>query len=130
VMIHRALLGSIERFIGVLVEHYAGAFPMWLSPVQATIIPVADRHSEYAEKVGQKLQDSRIRIEVDTSTETVGEKIRRAITQKHPAVMVVGDNDVENGTVGFRLRGEDTEERGLPVEAAVMRLTDLARPPR
>ncbi len=130
VMIHRALLGSIERFIGVLVEHYAGAFPMWLSPVQATIVPVADRHNAYAGSVGDRLRDAEIRVEVDTSTETVGEKIRRAITQKHPAVLVVGDSDVENGTVGFRLRGDDAEERGLALEAAMARLVELAAAPR
>jgi threonyl-tRNA synthetase len=130
VMIHRALLGSIERFIGVLTEHYAGAFPMWLSPVQATIIPVADRHNDYAEAVGARLRGADIRVEVDTSAETVGEKIRRAITQKHPAVMVVGDNDVDSGTVGFRLRGEDSEERGLDLDAAIERLSALAAAPR
>ena len=130
VMIHRALLGSVERFIGVLVEHYAGAFPMWLSPVQATIIPVADRHNEYAESVGELLGAVDIRVEVDTSAETVGEKIRRAITQKHPAVLVVGDNDVENETVGFRLRGDDTEERGLALVDATERLVELAAAPR
>ena len=130
VMIHRALLGSVERFIGVLVEHYAGAFPMWLSPVQATIIPVADRHNEYAESVGERLSDLDIRVEVDTSAETVGEKIRRAITQKHPAVLVVGDDDVENETVGFRFRGDDTEERGLALVDAAARLVELAAAPR
>jgi threonyl-tRNA synthetase len=130
VMIHRALLGSVERFIAVLIEHYAGALPMWLSPVQATIIPVADRHNAYAESVGDRLRDAEIRVEVDTSTETVGEKIRRAITQKHPAVLVVGDNDVENGTVGFRLRGDDAEERGLALEEATARLVELAAAPR
>jgi threonyl-tRNA synthetase len=130
VMIHRALLGSIERFIGVLVEHYAGAFPMWLSPVQATIIPVADRHNDYADAVGQRLGDAEIRVEVDVSTETVGEKIRRAITQKHPAILVVGDSDVDNDTVGFRLRGEDHEERGLALDEAVARLSELAAVPR
>ena len=130
VMIHRALLGSIERFIGVLVEHYAGAFPMWLSPVQATIIPVADRHDDYAETVGRRLGESGIRAEVDTSTETVGEKIRRAITQKHPSVIVVGDADVENDTVGLRLRGEDRDERGLDLTDVIARLADMAAAPR
>ncbi len=130
VMIHRALLGSVERFVGVLVEHYAGAFPMWLSPVQVTVVPVADRHNSYASELGDRLRMAGLRVEVDTADQTVGEKIRRAITQKHPAVMVVGDNDVENGTVGFRLRGEDDEERGLPVDTALDRLTKLAAPPR
>lgn len=130
VMIHRALLGSIERFTGVLVEHYAGAFPMWLAPVQATIIPVADRHDDYAASVCRRLVESGIRAEVDTSTETVGEKIRRAITQKHPAVIVVGDADVENGTVGLRLRGEDRDERGLDVNGVIDTLVGMAAEPR
>lgn len=130
VMVHRALLGSVERFIGVLVEHYAGAFPMWLSPVQVTIVPVADRHNEYAQSVGEKLRGVGVRVEVDTADETVGEKIRQAITHKHPAVIVVGDNDVENDTVGFRLRGDDAEERGIPVATIVERLEELAAPPR
>ena len=129
-MIHRALLGSVERFVGVLVEHYAGAFPMWLSPVQVTIVPVADRHGEYAQSVGRRLKQAGMRVEVDTADDTVGEKIRKAITQKHPAIMVVGDSDVDNNTAGLRLRGDDTEERGLSVESAIERLKDLAAPPR
>jgi len=100
-MIHRALMGSIERFVGVLIEHYAGALPPWLSPVQATVVPVADRHNEYAEVVRERLAADGVRVEVDTSDHTVGEKIRSAIVQKHPAVLVVGDNDVEAGTVGY-----------------------------
>ena len=130
VMIHRALLGSVERFVGILVEHYAGSFPAWLAPVQATVIPVADRHLDYASSVGDQLAEAGIRVEVDGADETVGEKIRKAITHHHPAVLVVGDADVENGTVGLRLRGEDTEERGVQVEAALERLAALVAPPR
>ncbi|MFV2001119.1 MAG: threonine--tRNA ligase [Acidimicrobiia bacterium] len=130
VMIHRALLGSIERFIGILVEHYAGAFPMWLAPVQSTVIPVADRHHAYARSVADQLVGAGIRAVVDDADETVGEKIRRAITQKHPAVIVVGDNDVEHETVGLRLRGDESEERGIPISDAVSRLSDMAKPPR
>ena len=130
VMVHRALLGSIERFIGVLVEHYAGAFPMWLSPVQVTIVPVADRHNEYAESVEKHLKAAGLRVEVDAADQTVGEKIRQAITQKHPVILVVGDNDLANGTVGLRLRGEDDEERGVLLADAVERLVDLAQEPR
>ena len=130
VMVHRALLGSVERFVGILVEHYAGAFPAWLSPVQATVVPVADRHNDYAAAVGAQLDAAGIRAEVDTADETVGEKIRRAITQKHPAVLVVGDNDVEAGSVGLRVRGEEHEERGVPTADAVQRLQDLVAPPR
>ena len=130
VMIHRALLGSIERFVGILVEHYAGAFPMWLAPVQATVIPVADRHQDYADSVGTALIDRGVRVHVDGADETVGEKIRRAITQKHPAVIVVGDKDVEAGTVGLRLRGEEHEQRGIVLGDAVGTLAEMARPPR
>ncbi|VAW08428.1 Threonyl-tRNA synthetase, partial [hydrothermal vent metagenome] len=130
VMIHRALLGSIERFVGILVEHYAGAFPMWLAPVQATVIPVADRHQDYADSVGAALVERGVRVHVDGADETVGEKIRRAITQKHPAVIVVGDKDVEAGTVGLRLRGEEHEQRGIVLGDAVDTLAEMARPPR
>jgi len=130
VMIHRALLGSIERFIGILVEHYAGAFPMWLAPVQTTVVPVADRHHDYAHAVGDRLVNAGVRAVVDDADETVGEKVRRAITQKHPAVVVVGDNDIVDETVGLRLRGEDSEQRGISLSDAVNRLSDMAKPPR
>ena len=130
VMIHRALLGSIERFVAILVEHYAGAFPAWLSPVQATVVPVADRHIEYADKVAAELRANDLRVEVDTADDTVGEKLRRAITHKHPTVLVVGDNDVANATVGLRLRGEDAERRGVPLSDATEELIRLVAPPR
>jgi threonyl-tRNA synthetase len=130
VMIHRALLGSVERFIGILTEHYAGAFPPWLSPVQVTVVPVADRHNEYAAEVADALAGRNVRVEVDTADDTVGEKIRTAILQKHPVVLVVGDTDVETGTVGMRLRGEDAEERGIALSEAADRIADLVAPPR
>ncbi len=128
-MIHCAKAGSLERFMGILVEHYAGAFPMWLAPVQVSIIPVADRHDEYADQVRQRLVDVGLRAEVDVSDETVGDKIRRALTQKHPAVIVVGDDDVENSTVGLRLYGEDQDSRGVPLIEATNRLAEMARRP-
>jgi threonyl-tRNA synthetase len=130
VMIHSAKFGSVERFIGVLVEHYAGAFPGWLSPVQVTVVPVADRHNDYAAEVASTLGEAGLRVHVDVTDETVGEKIRRAITQKHPAVLVVGDNDVERHSVGVRLRGDDTERRGVPLDAALEQLTEAFAPPR
>ncbi len=130
VMIHRALLGSIERFIGILIEHYAGALPGWLSPVQATVIPVADRHNDYANEVADELRSAGLRVAVDQADDTVGEKIRRAVTQKHPAVIVVGDNDVANTTTGFRVRGSDREERGVSVADTVTRLSELCAAPR
>ncbi len=128
-MIHCAKAGSIERFVGVLVEHYAGAFPMWLAPVQVSIIPVADRHEEYAASVADRLRDAGLRAEVDVSPETVGDKIRRALTAKHPAVIVVGDSDVESSTVGLRLYGEETDTRDVPVIEATNRLVEMARHP-
>jgi threonyl-tRNA synthetase len=129
-MVHRALLGSVERFVGILVEHYAGAFPGWLAPVQTTVIPVADRHTAYAREVAKALADADVRVEVDVADETVGEKLRTAITRKHPVVLVVGDKDVEARTVGVRLRGEDKERRGVPLEVLVAEITELVRPPR
>ena len=128
-MIHCAKAGSIERFVGVLVEHHGGAFPMWLAPVQISIIPVADRHAEYAEKVSARLTQAGLRVEVDASNETVGDKIRKALTHKHPAVIVVGDNDVENETIGLRLYGEERDTRNVPIDQAVASLADAARKP-
>lgn len=128
-MIHCAKAGSFERFTGILTEHYAGAFPMWLAPEQVTIVPVADRHDEYAAQVKSRLQDGGLRAAVDLSSETVGDKIRRAITQKHPAVIVVGDDDVEHGTVGLRLYGEDRDTRGVDLIEATNRLVEMARKP-
>ncbi len=130
VMIHRALLGSVERFVGVLVEHYAGAFPMWLSPVQTAIVPVADRHADYAYEVADALKAGGVRVEVDDADETVGEKIRRAITQKTPAILVVGDDDVQNRTVGLRLREDEGEQRGLPLDQVAGDLIERSAPPR
>ncbi|HJQ76200.1 MAG TPA: threonine--tRNA ligase [Acidimicrobiia bacterium] len=128
-MIHCAKAGSLERFMGILVEHYAGAFPMWLAPVQVSIVPVADRHDEYATLVKQRLVDAGLRAEVDLSNDTVGDKIRRALTQKHPAVLVVGDDDVAGSTVGLRLYGEESEHRGVPLPEATNRLVEQARRP-
>ena len=107
-MVHRALFGSMERFMGVLVEHYGGAFPTWLAPVQATVIPIADRHHEYAEDVREKLLDAGIRAETDLRNERMGFKIRDAQMQKTPYMLVVGDREIAANTVGVRLRsGED-----------------------
>lgn len=129
VMVHCAKAGSIERFMGVLTEHYAGAFPLWLAPVQATVIPVADRHLDYADAVGSRLRKSGLRVEVDRSDESVGEKIRRALTHKHPLVLVVGDRDVEAGTVGVRRYGQDHERRGVEIEDLLAEIADEAAPP-
>jgi threonyl-tRNA synthetase len=128
-MIHCAKAGSMERFMGVLIEHHAGALPMWLAPVQVSIIPVADRHQEYADAVAERLRDGRLRVEVDLSDDTVGDKIRKALTQKHPAVIVVGDDDVAGSTVGLRLYGEERDTRGVSLIEATNRLVDMARGP-
>jgi len=104
VMIHRVVLGSIERFIGVITEHFAGAFPTWLSPVQVKVLPVTDRAAEYADSIAAKLDAQGYRVEVDHRNEKIGKKIREAQLEKVPYMLVVGDRDVENGTVAPRHR--------------------------
>jgi len=104
IMIHRALLGSLERFFAVLVEHYAGAFPLWLSPVQVMLIPIADRHISYCETVVSKLTEAGLRAKIDKRNEKTGFKIREAQIQKIPYMLVVGDREVENGEVSVRAR--------------------------
>lgn len=106
VMIHRVVFGSVERFIGVLIEHFAGAFPLWLSPVQAVILPIADRHADRAHEIEAELKKYGIRVKVDDRSEKIGYKIREAQLQKTPYMLVVGDKEVENGTVSVRHRGE------------------------
>jgi len=104
VMVHRAILGSLERFIGALIEHYAGAFPVWLSPTQAIIIPVSDRHTAYAEKVKKELLQIEARVEVDSRRETMGSKIRDAQLQKIPYMLIVGDKEESSAQVAVRSR--------------------------
>ncbi len=106
VMIHRAAFGSIERFIGVLTEHFAGAFPTWLAPVQVKVLPVTDRASEYADSVAEKLKRMGIRVEVDHRSEKIGKKIRDGQLEKVPYMLIVGDRDIENQTVSPRHRSE------------------------
>ncbi len=106
VMIHRALLGSIERFIGVITEHFAGAFPTWLSPVQVKVLPVTDRAADYAAQVAAKLDAQGFRAEVDSRNEKIGKKIREAQLEKIPYMLVVGDRDMEAGTVSPRHRAD------------------------
>jgi threonyl-tRNA synthetase len=103
-MIHRAILGSLERFIGVLIEHYAGAFPVWVAPEQVVVLPIADRHNEYAEAVAGKLREAGVRACVDIRTESVNKKIRDAQLQKTPYMLVVGDKEIENEQVAVRDR--------------------------
>ena len=123
IMIHRALFGSIERFFGVLVEHYAGAFPAWLAPVQATVLPVSDRHDDYAFRIADRLKAEGFRSEVvDGSGGGLGNRIRKAKTEKVPYILVVGDDDVDNGTVGVNKRGENDPDRGVAVDAFIEQL--------
>jgi threonyl-tRNA synthetase len=104
-MVHRALLGSMERFFGVLIEHFAGAFPLWLAPIQVLAIPIADRHLEYAGDVAAELKQFGIRVEVDSRRERMQNKIRQAEQQRVPYILVMGDRDIEGGTVSVRERG-------------------------
>lgn len=115
VMVHRALLGSVERFFGVLVEHYAGAFPVWLAPVQAVVLPISERHAEYARQVGEALRQARIRVQVDDRNEKLNARIRDAQLQKVPLMLVAGDREVESKTVAVRRRDSgDTGSQPLP----------------
>lgn len=106
VMLHRVIFGSIERFIGILTEHYAGAFPVWLAPIQVIILPIADRHSAYARQVTKELKSKGIRTELDERTESIGKKIREAEMQKTPYMLIIGDKEVESKTVSVRKYGE------------------------
>jgi threonyl-tRNA synthetase len=117
-MIHRALFGSIERFFGILVEHYAGAFPPWLAPVQVAGIPISDAHVPYLEKVAAQLRDQGIRVEVDSSDDRMQKKIRNAQRQKVPFMMLAGDDDVAKGAVSFRFR-DGSQRNGMPVDEAI-----------
>jgi len=122
IMLHRALFGSIERFFGVLVEHYAGAFPAWLAPIQARILPVATAHEEYAASVLRQLRAAGFRVDVVEATDQLGKRIRAGKLEKLPYVLVVGDDDVANGTLGVNPRGGEVE-RGVPLAAFIERLT-------
>ncbi|HMM28614.1 MAG TPA: threonine--tRNA ligase [Aggregatilineaceae bacterium] len=114
VMIHRAPFGSLERFVGILIEHFNGAFPAWLAPVQAVLIPVADRHLDYARDVAQQLHDAGMRVEVDDSSNRMGAKIRNQTQMRIPWLLVVGDRDIEKSAVSVRLRtGEDLGAMGV-----------------
>ncbi len=109
-MVHRALYGSIERFFGVLIEHYAGAFPVWLSPVQTTVIPIAERHVAYANEIGKQLKAAGVRVEVDARNEKMNAKIREHALAKVPFLLVVGDKEAESGKVNVRTRGKEGTE--------------------
>ncbi len=123
VMIHRALFGSIERFFGVLTEHYAGAFPAWLSPVQVVGIPIADEHADHLHRVAKKLRTKGIRVDVDASGDRMQKKIRNHTTQKVPFMLLAGAKDVEAGAVSFRFR-DGSQINGIPVDEAVATVTN------
>jgi len=114
-MVHRALLGSMERFFGALIEHHAGNFPVWISPIQAVLIPIADRHTAYAREVAGRLKAAGLRVTIDDGSERMQAKIRNAQTQKVPYMLIVGDKEIEQGTVALRLRGGENPGP-MPVE--------------
>jgi threonyl-tRNA synthetase len=118
VVIHRAIFGSFERFIAILIEHYAGAFPLWLAPVQATVLPIADRHAEYAESVRAQLAAAGLRAELDRRQEKIGYKIREAQLQKVPYMLVIGDREAAEGTVAVRSR-TGGDQGAKPLQAFV-----------
>jgi threonyl-tRNA synthetase len=124
IMIHRALFGSIERFFGVLLEHYAGAFPPWLAPLQVVGIPIAGAHVDYLEDVATQLRAKGIRVEVDGSDERMQKKIRTAQTQKVPFMLIAGDEDIAAGAVSFRYR-DGTQENAVPVADAITKIVEI-----
>ncbi|WP_425358126.1 threonine--tRNA ligase [Brevibacterium mcbrellneri] len=126
VMIHSAKFGSIERFLGVLTEHYAGAFPVWLSPVQAIMVPVADEFLPYVEEIAQKLKAHGIRVEIDDSTDRFPKKIRNASKSKVPYTLIAGGEDRDAHAVSFRFR-DGSQENGVPVDQAVERIVDAIK---
>ena len=124
IMLHRALFGSVERFFGVLLEHYAGALPTWLSPVQVRVLPVATAHEEYADKVADAVRAVGGRVDVVGATDQLGKRIRTAKLEKLPYILVVGDDDVAAGTVGVNVRGSNQPDRGVDVAEFVERFAD------
>jgi threonyl-tRNA synthetase len=128
VMLHRVILGSLERFIGVLIEHFAGAFPVWLAPTQAVLLPITDRVHAYAEEVAASLRAEDLRVEVDSRPETLRYKIREAQVQKIPYMIVIGDREAADRTLSPRLR-DGTELKDVPVAAFVARLKEESQIP-
>ena len=126
VMIHRVVFGSVERFIGIITEHFAGAFPTWLSPVQVKVLPITDRVTDYAKSVAARLDAAGVRVECDLRNEKIGYKIREAQLQKTPYMLVVGDKEAEAGTVAVRTRGGE-DKGALPLEAFLADITEEIR---
>ena len=127
VVIHRAIFGSFERFIAMLIEHYAGAFPLWLAPVQVTVLPIADRHAAYAHSVRQKLADAGFRAQVDERQEKIGYKIREAQLQKVPYMLVVGDREAAEGAVAVRSRSGGDLDRSRSTRSSRRRARKWTR---
>jgi threonyl-tRNA synthetase len=125
VMVHRALFGSVERFFGVLIEHYAGAFPVWLSPMQVSIVPIAERHAEFANKVAEQLRAVGIRVEVDARNEKMNSKIREHALQKVPFILVIGDREAEANEVNVRVRGQEKAEGTMSTPDFIARVKRL-----
>ena len=122
-MIHRALFGSIERFFGVLTEHYAGAFPPWLAPVQVMAIPVADAFAQYLQQIVQKMVSLGIRAEIDLSDDRMQKKVRNAQVEKIPFMMIAGEEDQKNNAVSFRYR-DGAQKNGISVDDAIAEILD------
>jgi threonyl-tRNA synthetase len=125
-MIHRALFGSVERFIAVLTEHYAGAFPAWLAPVQVVGIPITERHVAHLDQVAALLRAAGIRVQVDSSDDRMQKKIRNAQREKVPYMLLAGDEDLAVGAVSFRFR-DGTQRNGVPVAEAVAEIVAAVR---
>jgi threonyl-tRNA synthetase len=124
VMIHRALFGSVERFFGVLLEHYAGAFPVWLAPVQAVAVPVAEEYADYLGDVVARMKIAGIRAELDASDDRMQKKIRNHTLQKVPFIVIAGEEDRANHAVSFRYRNGQ-QENGIPVDVAIERISGM-----
>jgi threonyl-tRNA synthetase len=127
-MIHRALLGSMERFAGILIEHHAGRFPVWLAPVQAIVLPISDRHNPYGHRAHDELREAGVRVAVDDRSESIGKKVRDASMGRYPYMLVVGDREEETGSVAVRSHadGELGEMKPAEFAARIKAETDAA----
>ena len=123
ILIHRALFGSFERFIGIITEHFAGKFPTWLAPVQIKVMSISEHQKEYAEKIAKQLEEQGFRVELDEREEKIGYKIREAQLQKIPYMLILGDKEVESGAVGVRSR-EDGDIGAMPIEEFISKVKE------
>jgi len=121
IVIHRSSIGAIERIVAILIEHYAGAFPLWLSPVQVVVIPISEKQLEYATEVFRKMKEEGLRVELDNSNETLGKKIRNSKLQKNPYMIIVGENEVKNKSVTLESRNEDGK-KDIKLEEVIEKL--------